>query len=912
VALSVHGRSGAGKSALVRHFLDGLIARDEAVVLSGRCHEHEAVPYKAVDGLIDALVRYLRHLPRPEAQALLPRDVGPLMRVFPVLRHAEAVAAAPRRAAEIPDPQEVRRRAFAALRELLARLGDRQPLVLFIDDLQWGDADSAALLAELLRPPDPPVLLLLGCHRSEDEATTPLLRELLGPRRETDPALDRRALAVEALTGGEAEALALTLLGREDPAAPVRAKAIARESGGNPFFVAELVRNIQASLGPAGRPAAGGDAALEDVLWARVLRLPEDARRLLEVVAVSGRPIERAEARRAAGLETDERAAWAVPRSGHLVQGTGPAERDEVETYHDRVREAVHSHLTPEDLQAHHLRLARALETAGRVDPETLGTHFLGAGMPERAGLCFARAATRAAETLAFDRAVALYRLALELRAPEAPAERALRRRLGDALANAGRGAEAAREYLTATAGANGAETLELRRRAAWQFLIGGHVDDGLAILGDVLDAVGLRLPGTPRGALWSLLALRARLRWRGLHFRPRPADRIPAEDLTRIDICWSAAAGLSIIDPVRGAGFQARGLLLSLRAGEPHRIARALAIEAAHVACAGAASRPRTATLLQAAEVLAQQVARPDTSGIVFLARAMAATLQGRWQETRAFSEPAEAIFRDHCIGVAWELDTAQLFSLWSLMVLGEIAELSRRWPRLVREADERGDLYAAGTLGTSLMAVVRLGADDPEGALRDLRGVTGRWSRQGFHIQHHNIILAGLSIALYRGDGRAAWDRVVRVGPTYTRSLLLRVQVIRIEMLRLRALAALAAAATAADPQPLWRAAEQDARRLDRERVPAASVHARLIRAEVAAVRHDESRARTLLAAAVAGFEALEMHLCAAAARRLLGKLWGGDDGRALIAQADAWMTGQEIRNPARMACLYAMSGP
>jgi hypothetical protein len=103
-----------------------------------------------------------------------------------------------------------------------------------------------------------------------------------------------------------------------------------------------------------------------------------------------------------------------------------------------------------------------------------------------------------------------------------------------------------------------------------------------------------------------------------------------------------------------------------------------------------------------------------------------------------------------------------------------------------------------------------------------------------------------------------------------------------------------------------------EQRARSLEKEERPDATALALLIRSAVASCRDDEARAVALLERAHAGFEAVEMRLYSAAAERALGRVLGGDRGRALIAGADAWMMGQGIRNPARFAAMLAPGFP
>jgi len=906
-AVFVHGRSGAGKSFLVEEFLETIRARDGALALRGRCYEAEWVPYKGIDSLVDDLSQYLSELPSAEVASVLPRDVRALVRIFPVLRRVEAVDQAPGRDVDIPNQQELRRRAFRALKELLARIGDRRPLVLAIDDLQWGDLDSAALLGELLRPPDPPILLLLGIYRSEYAGASPSLQRLLAaPPAETAADVSRRTIEVEPLTEEEAVELAAEMLGGESPLHRRLAGEIGRESGGIPYFVHELVEYVRggAELASGG---AGPAISLEEVLRRRLEALPEETRRLLEVISVSGRPLRQGDAYRAASMPSADVGALAVLRKGHMVRSTGPSDRDNVEAYHDRIREAVVARLEPSQRSERHRMLAVTLENAGGYDPETLAIHLAEAGERERAGAYYAQAAAAAAETLAFERAANLYRLSLSLRPLPGDEGRELRTALGDALANAGRGAEAAGVYREAGKDAAPGDALELLRRAAYQYCVSGHVREGRAAMRELLGRLGMTLPEKPAAVLISLLARRARLRLRGLSFRERREAEIPPDVLRRSDVTWSASAGLSMIDIIAGASFQTQNLVLALRAGEPARIARALAWEAAHSSNDGSPGWKRTRRLLEAADGIARRVGNPHPIAMATIARGVAEFTMGRWAAAVPLLAEAETILRERCTGVTWELDTAHTFSLWALVYQGKFAEMGGLADQLLREAEERGDLYVQTNLGTFMVPHARLAADDPAGARAAVRRSLERWSAEGFHLQDLTGLMSETLIDLYEGRGADAWRRISEEWPAVKRSQMLRIQVLRIMLRHFRGRSALAAGLAGADPEASTRAALSDARRIAREGVPWSAPMADSLRAGAAELSGDRALARALLARAADGFDDAGMLSYAAAARRTAGGLEGGEEGARVVRSAEEDYRAQGVEDPAKMARMH-----
>jgi len=153
-------------------------------------------------------------------------------------------------------------------------------------------------------------------------------------------------------------------------------------------------------------------------------------------------------------------------------------------------------------------------ETAGktRVFCGDCGSFLEAAGENERAARAAEQAARLAGEALAFDRAAALYAVAIRLGKYGVFEGRKLRLAMAEAFANAERGPEAAAAYLQAAEGADAAAAFDCRRRAAEHLLGSGHLEEGIAQINKVLAEFGDRVPPTQRRALLRFLWLRFRI----------------------------------------------------------------------------------------------------------------------------------------------------------------------------------------------------------------------------------------------------------------------------------------------------------------------------------------------------------------------------------------------------------------
>jgi eukaryotic-like serine/threonine-protein kinase len=894
----VEGESGIGKTALLERFAAELRAEHRSLgvaVLFGRCHEREWGPHKAVDEVMEALAQHLAKISERELADLLPDDLSPLLEVFPVLRELPALQRRFVSEGHV-NPRQQRRRAYAALSRLLQEFAARQRTVVVIDDLHWGDADSARLLLDLLAHAGAPPCLFVLSYRSGALAESACLQQLFDEQRRLSEFVPTLRLTLAELTPDAAREVAAQWLPQATARKAELLDVIGAEAKGNPL----LLRELSSSAGLLGN---GPTLDLASIVKARLERLPESARELFEMVCVSGRPLSQAIAARATSGDVTE--AVARLQGDRLIRGRASLRPDAIDVCHDRIRQAVLAQLPPEAVRRRHHALALAHEVAGAVEPEVIAQHYRSAGEQGLASEWAERAAVESRAVLALNRAAELYRLAFEL-CSEPDRRAALRVKLARALSDAGRGGEAAPLFLEAARDLPPSEALGLQRDAAEQFLVSGHTEQGLSALEQVLRAVGLSLPRTPRAALVDLVMTRTKLSLRGLRVDAvRAQDQDPSK-LLRADACRAAWA-LAFVNTIQGAAFQARFLLEALRSGDPGRVALGLGMEAIYRAAEGHKREPDVEALRQAQREVPMTVEEPLVTAFEHLVPGQCSYLLGRWSLAAEELELTEKILVERCRNVTWELNSSRFFWGNSLVHLGRWSELGRRLDAWMLDAVDRGDHYAQASLSLIRTRTLTLAADEPDLAFKQVHAALEAWKSTEFGVQHFLAEVSLVQIALYAGDTARAVSQVDHLWPAFSRSLMQRIQLCRIHMYHHTAYALIADVVARGERRHLKRIARQ-AERLENENTPWAAAFALYVRAALLDLKGQEAAAVPAYEAAERALTELGMSLYAAACRARRGRRQGGDEGRLLRASASAKFTAQGILRPDGVIAMMA----
>lgn len=740
---------GVGKTALCEELLRAV----EATSLRSRCYANESIRWNAVDGLIDGL------LLRGSTGTLgADRSFDALRLLFPALG---PVAEPP-----TPDrsPAHVQvRSAVLGFAALLAREGVE---TLLVDDAQWADSDSLSFLIELVRLA--PHVRLVVAMRGPDERSGDLLAQL----RDVAEVLE---IALPPLEDADAAAL-LTTLGTDG-----RALETLREAtGGVPFLIEELAWSIRSG----GTPESGAAAVAR-----RLRELEPSERSILDLVAVHDAPLDESVLVRAASASPHvlrglvHRRVLRSERAGRSQQ--------KYDVYHDVVRQAWLDGQPAARRAAVHAELAETLLSLGGYAVDEVARHLFEVEDPRRRRFGL-EAAAEAERVLAFERAAAWYERCAAL--PDSSEQKgALLERLAECHRLAEHHYDAAEALERRAALCSGAARADVRRRAAEQWLTAGEIERGSALLRALDAETNLRLITADQGP-GAFVVARGKVRFASLSEPAiRPAGSLSAEAATRLDLAWTIAGCLSLIDPVRSGTVHSLALVEALRGADPARLVRALAGEAFYLGSFGDSTRREVDALLDRIDAIAAN--QGDHAQVIALStRGGTSVERGDFRSGTDVLARAIARLEKHPETVGWELMPVRHFYLHAVYYLGRFDELQRYVEAEYKAASARRNRHRMSDVSLNHATLAWLLGHGVDTAIERMQMGNRFWERIGPNVQRYYALDSEIEIRLFAADYGAAWRALVDRGLAVVTPPVLGAEGLRVDALHAAGRAALA----------------------------------------------------------------------------------------------------------------------
>ncbi len=350
----VHGCSGEGKSRLIRHFSQQTEISDRATVITGRCYERDSVPYRALDAMVDGLVATILGMPEEVKRRIVNgAKIEYLSHCFPGLcRLADRADWSHRQPSTVAGSSE--QAIGESFSRLVLDLAKERPVLFCLDDLQWADPESARVLKHVFRTGADQRLMLIGSCRSELVGQSPFMNEW---KSVGGDAIDvgHQEVNLEPLSPTEVGQLVMNQLNMPPREAAAVAAQMHATTSGNIYFLEQLLQT------PDAAQIDDHSISMIDVVNRKLRLIREDAEHILQLIAVAGTAIDKPVVQRI--VSQDSHDTIRALKIECLILETGESSAIRMDTYHDKVREAVLESMSPADRCQRHLELATTIAT---------------------------------------------------------------------------------------------------------------------------------------------------------------------------------------------------------------------------------------------------------------------------------------------------------------------------------------------------------------------------------------------------------------------------------------------------------------------------------------------------------------------------------------------------------------------
>ncbi|MFD0715514.1 AAA family ATPase [Paenibacillus sp. GCM10027626] len=420
--LILKGEAGIGKTRLAQEFQTWVESQGEQTAWAGCYPSVRSLSYTPV-------TVWLRSLPLPQ---LSPVWLSELTRLLPELLE---------RYPDLPKPGPIQEnwqlnQWYEAIERMLL---DKQPVLLILDDIQWSDTETLQLLSYILRSDSKARLLVIATMRTEGypgDAVEQLISDLM---------LERKLIEIDLAPLSEEETRWLMAAAVGDALANRHAPGIHTETGGNPLFIVETLREWQ--MGGGNDSGFRLSPLVSGVIENKLSKLSPDHRRLVSAIAAVGRPVSEALIAMVMNMEEEavlERIEWLVRVK--ILQEAGDGNYDFT---HDIIRENAYKLNNESRRRQCHGKIARSLAACHHLQPEAFAAeiafHYELAGLDKEAVVYYEMAASAAEKIYAIETRIKCYRKLCSLLPPEQILPFLMK--LGDALIIAGNWSEAERTY---------------------------------------------------------------------------------------------------------------------------------------------------------------------------------------------------------------------------------------------------------------------------------------------------------------------------------------------------------------------------------------------------------------------------------------------------------------------------------